>query len=108
MPRMGRRSRGGRWSKRGWAEDRGVSIIGVPLLEAPVGSIVEVSYIDAGWGMWQKLAAMGIRPGTKLQILGNDFRGVVVAINNTRYAIGRGMATRIHVRIVSQGLLGGL
>lgn len=73
----------------------------IPLIMASPGSTVEVTRINAGVGLWERLMGMGIRPGIRLYILTNDFRGLIVAVNSSRYALGRGMAEKIYVRPVN-------
>jgi len=73
----------------------------IPLIMLAPGQSGEVVDIDAGIGLWERLMGMGIRPGVRIQVLANDYRGVIVAVNNTRYALGRGMAEGILVKPIS-------
>jgi Fur family ferric uptake transcriptional regulator len=45
-----------------------------------------------------RLASMGLRPGDRIEIINNTGGGrVILGLDNTRLAIGRGMAKRIMV-----------
>lgn len=46
-------------------------------------------------GMTNRLAAMGLVPGTKIKVLRNSWGPVMVLASNTRVAIGKGQACKI-------------
>jgi Fe2+ transport system protein FeoA len=46
-------------------------------------------------GMTNRLAAMGLSPGTKIKVLRNSWGPVIVLASNTRVAIGKGQACKI-------------
>jgi ferrous iron transport protein A len=73
----------------------------ISLFHMPVGTMGKIVQIDGGYGMSQRLDAMGIRVGSKIQKLtGQLMRGpVMLRVGNTRVAIGFGMARRIWVEI---------
>ncbi len=97
-----RKGRGwGSYGSQGQSISTYAQLDSIPLIMIPPGRLVEVVNINAGVGLWERLIGMGIRPGTKIQVLANDYRGVIVGINNTRYALGRGMAEKILVRLLS-------
>jgi ferrous iron transport protein A len=60
----------------------------------------EVILIDilGGRGIRSKLYSMGLVPGTKLIVLGNRGGPVMIAVNDTRLALGIGMARKIIVK----------
>ena len=59
---------------------------------------VIVSQIIGGRQIRQKLADLGIIPGTKVIIVSNNLMGpLILAVKNYRLAIGRGLATKIMV-----------
>jgi ferrous iron transport protein A len=68
----------------------------VELEENEVGKVVEIL---GGWGLHQKLDALGIRIGVELKKISSVVaRGpVVVEVGNTKVALGYGMARRIIV-----------
>ena len=59
----------------------------------------KVIQIKGGFGMANRLSALGIRPGKRITKISNMFmRGpVTVQVDRARVAIGFGMATRIIV-----------
>ncbi|NWF51740.1 MAG: ferrous iron transport protein A [Nitrospirae bacterium] len=48
-------------------------------------------------GILNRLASMGLVPGTKIKVLRNSWGPVIVLASNTRLAIGRGQATKIFI-----------
>jgi len=71
----------------------------MPLSMAAPGQEVEFVAIHGGWGIHRRLAEMGFNPGVRLKVIQSDFRGgpIIVAIRDTRLALGRGMAHKIMV-----------
>uniref|UniRef100_A0A7C4S5E7 Ferrous iron transport protein A n=1 Tax=Geoglobus ahangari TaxID=113653 RepID=A0A7C4S5E7_9EURY len=67
------------------------------LVTAPEGKEVTVVSIVGGRGAVQKLMAMGIVPGKKLKILGRRGCAMLIAINGSKYVIGRGLAMKVIV-----------
>ncbi len=62
----------------------------------------EVTLIDirGGRGVRSKLYSMGLVPGVNLKILNRSGSGpVMIAVKDSRLAIGRGMAEKNHRRI---------
>jgi ferrous iron transport protein A len=54
--------------------------------------------IEGGRQMRGRLAALGLLPGTELEVVQNSGNGpFVVAVRGSRIVIGRGMAARIEV-----------
>ncbi len=57
--------------------------------------------IRAGLAMKERLAAMGLIPGTLMAVIQNQGRGrMIVEVRGTRIMLGRGISNKIHVRIV--------
>jgi ferrous iron transport protein A len=59
----------------------------------------EVTLIDiqGGRGLRSKLYSMGLFPGVKLKVVGNGGGPIMIAVNDTRLALGFGMARKIMV-----------
>ena len=69
------------------------------LLDTPSGSCSVVVRVDPLPGLPQRMAMLGIRRGTTLQILhGPDARGAVVGVGTARIALGRDIIASIRVR----------
>ena len=70
----------------------------MPLTMAREGQRVIVNAIDGGHQLRSRLAALGLLPGTELEIVQNSGHGpFVVRVKSCRLVIGRGMASRIQV-----------
>lgn len=69
-----------------------------PLAMTRTGETVRVAGVEAGRRLQARLSSMGLLPGTVLRVVTNDFPGpFIVAVGETRLALGRGMAQRILV-----------
>jgi ferrous iron transport protein A len=53
--------------------------------------------INGGRGIRSKLYSMGLVPGVKLSVVGGNGGPIMIALNDTRLALGRGMAEKIIV-----------
>jgi ferrous iron transport protein A len=70
----------------------------VPLALIPEGAKAILRRIQGGRGLRGRLSALGLIPGAEVMVLRNGRGGpFVVAVNETRICIGRGMAMRIEV-----------
>jgi len=71
----------------------------MPLAMAISGREVTLVDVDAGRGLRQRLADMGLVPGTVMRVVSNGGNGpFVVAVKETRIMLGRGMARKILVK----------
>ena len=62
------------------------------------GRFVRIQDVQGGHGIQNKLAAMGIVRGQKIQVINNHQGGpMVVAVMESRVMLGRSMALRIIV-----------
>ena len=68
-----------------------------PLTTVNPGQEVTLIDIQGGRGLRSKLYSMGLIPGVKLTIVGNRGGPIMIAINDTRLALGFGMARKIIV-----------
>ena len=69
-----------------------------PLEMASAGEQVAVVEVRGGQGMQKRLLNMGIRPGVELWVLNSGHPGpFLVAMQDTRVALGHGMAHRVMV-----------
>ncbi len=70
----------------------------MPLSMVAPGQEVEFVAVHGGWGIRYRLAEMGFNPGVRIKVIQSDFRGpIIVAVRDTRLALGRGMAHKIMV-----------
>lgn len=73
------------------------AIAALPLPLAPVGKPVRVIEFRAGKNMEHRLASMGVTVGSIINPLEQGHGGIIVAIGNTRLALGYGIAHKIMV-----------
>ena len=70
----------------------------MPLSMVESGRVVRLVAIDSGRRLQARLAALGLVPGTELQVISNSTTGpFVVAVRDSRVVLGRGMAYKILV-----------
>ncbi len=70
-----------------------------PLTEAPIGKPVRLVSINGGKKLNHRLVEMGLTPGVKIRILQNSGGPLLLAISDSRIALGRGMAHKINVTL---------
>jgi len=80
-------------------------VLGVPLSHVPPASHAVVKEVRAdGRGILSRLATLGFTPGAPLTVLQNFGRGpLIVAVRDTRIALGRGEAGTIYVIVEKNG-----
>jgi ferrous iron transport protein A len=69
------------------------------LLAFRVGQTLRVVKIDAGRGLKQRLLALGLVPGADLYLMENRHGPVKLCFNNSRIAIGRGVAAKVYATL---------
>ena len=70
----------------------------MPLPMAAPGKRVKISSLEGGRGMQERLISMGLGPGSEIEVIRKGAPGpFIVAVKETRLAIGAGMAQRIMV-----------
>ena len=70
----------------------------MPLSMISEGKRAVLKKITGGRQLRGRLAALGLLPGTELEVIQNSGSGpFVVAVKGSRIVIGRGMASRIEV-----------
>lgn len=68
------------------------------LANAPRNVPLKLLAIDGGRHLRHRLTEMGLVPGATLKIVQDQGGPILVAVHNTRLAIGRGMAAKIKVQ----------
>ncbi len=70
------------------------------LSEVSHGATAVLVSMEGGHDFQSRLAALGFTPGTQLQVVQNLGRGpMIVCLRDTRIALGRGEARKIHVSL---------
>ena len=71
----------------------------IPLDSLPVGRQATIEAVEGGCGVVNRLASMGFIPGQRVDMVQNFGVGpVIVVVQGTRIALGRGEARRVWVR----------
>ena len=74
-----------------------------PLILAAAGEQLRIVAISAGRGTGRRLSDLGLTSGCEVTVLSRDAAGsMVVARDDTRLALGRGLAHRILVTRVEE------
>ncbi len=63
--------------------------------EAPIGQKLRLLQVKGGKNLNRRLRALGLTPGTEVEILHHRGRGVVVANQGNRVALGSGIADKL-------------
>ncbi len=70
----------------------------MPLTEITEGMKAKLHSITGGRELRTRLAALGLLPGTEIEVVQNSGKGpFVVSVKGSRIVIGRGMASRVEV-----------
>ncbi len=73
----------------------------IKLSDINAGSTVRVLSVNGGFGFTQRMAEMGIMQNSLIKVLKNDRSGpMVIIVKGSRFALGRGMASKIYCEIV--------
>jgi Fur family ferric uptake transcriptional regulator len=76
----------------------------MPLAMAKPGEWVIIKEVAGGRSAKTRLAAMGLRPGDRIEIINNTGRGrVILGHDHMRLALGRGVAQKIVVSLAEEG-----
>ena len=66
--------------------------------QGEMGSVYEVEYLDLPGATAHRLESLGMTPGIPVEVLNNKSHGtVIVRLRETRFALGRGISSGIHV-----------
>jgi len=70
----------------------------LPLNEVCAGTTVRVVEIEAGQGLKNRLAAMGLLANVQIRVVRNDGAGqIIVNVKNSKVILGRGMSHKVFV-----------
>jgi len=70
----------------------------IPLTSAKLGQRVRVAQVDGGHELRSRLCAMGLTPGTPVQVVCDSGGPVVLDVLGGRLVLGQGMVSKILVR----------
>jgi ferrous iron transport protein A len=67
--------------------------------QVPGGGRVRIVRIEAGHGLKNRLASMGLLTDEPIEVIRNDRHGqVIIAVKNSKIVLGRGMSHKIFVQ----------
>lgn len=69
-----------------------------PLTTIRQGSRVRIASVNAGRGLQSRLCAMGLTPGTPVEVISMTGGPVILEVMGSRLMLGRGMASKVFVR----------
>jgi len=75
------------------------------LSAVPVGQRVRLVSIQGGRKLTRRLLALGLTPGNELEVLHHRSGGVVVGKDGNRVALGAGVADKLTIEVLSDGVL---
>jgi len=74
----------------------------LPLSAVPSNTAVVVVSVLGGMGVRQRLAELGFVPGTIIKVINSVGRGpIIVEVRGSRIGLGRGLANKILVQLLS-------
>lgn len=70
----------------------------LPLNEVRAGTTVRIATIEAGHGLKNRLAAMGLMTDVEIRVVRNDGAGqIIINVKNSKVILGRGMSHKVFV-----------
>ena len=69
-----------------------------PLDKIAAGATAKIATIDAGSGLKNRLAAMGLLADVQVRVVRNDGAGqIIINVKNSKIILGRGMSHKVFV-----------
>ncbi|MFZ9024296.1 MAG: FeoA family protein [Anaerohalosphaeraceae bacterium] len=69
-----------------------------PLDKIPAGTAAQIVSIEAGTGLKNRLASMGLLVDVGVRVIRNDGAGqIIINVKNSKVILGRGMSHKIFV-----------
>ena len=72
----------------------------IPLCDAPRGCPLRLTGIQGGTRLNRRLVELGLTPGVRLRVLQDSGGPLILALRDSRIALGRGMAEKLSVTII--------
>jgi len=74
----------------------------IDLSKAPCNQTLEIHSINGEYGWQRRFDSMGIRRGSRVRkITCHPFGGPVIELNGSKISLGRGIAAKIEVEVLS-------
>jgi len=73
----------------------------IPLSMAKMGQTVRLVTIEAGKKLTHRLTELGLTPGVELMVVQDSGGPLLLSVRDSRVAVGRSMATKLHVAAIA-------
>ena len=73
-----------------------------PLTMAPLGQELRLCQLCEGRRVARRLAELGLTPGVCLRVVQDAGGPLLLSVRNSRVALGRGIADKLHVEVLPQ------
>lgn len=73
----------------------------LPLTMVAPGERVRLLKVNAGEGLTSRLNAMGLTPGVEVTVVQDSGGPLLLSVRDSRLAVGRGMAQKMIVELIS-------
>lgn len=70
----------------------------IPLNAISIGRYAEIKNVDGGEMMCKRLMEIGVNKGAVIEVIRNDAGPLIVALGQSRFVLGRGMAQKVMVQ----------
>jgi Fe2+ transport system protein FeoA len=74
----------------------------IPLCDAPRGRLLRLTGIQGGTRLNHRLVELGLTPGVQLRVMQDSGGPLILALRDSRIALGRGMAEKLTVTIIEE------
>ena len=74
----------------------------ISLCDAPIGQPVTLTGIKGGRKFHRRLVELGLTPGVQLKVMQDSGGPLIIAVRDSRIALGRGMAKKIFVSKIKE------
>ena len=72
------------------------------LSNAPIGILLQLDNIKGGTKLNRRLVELGLTPGIQLRVLQDSGGPLIIAVRDSRIALGRGMAEKLSVSVIEE------
>jgi Fe2+ transport system protein FeoA len=72
------------------------------LSDAPRGLPLRLDGIEGGTRLNRRLVELGLTPGVQLRVLQDSGGPLIIALRDSRIALGRGMAEKLSVTVIEE------
>ena len=74
----------------------------ISLCDAPIGLPMKLTRIEGGTKLNRRLVELGLTPGVQLRVMQDSGGPLIIAVRDSRIALGRGMAKKLSVSPIEE------